>query len=94
MTANLVAFRVVAIGHVQGVGFRAFVQATCRAHGVGGWVRNREDGAVEAELHGARLAVDQAVAAIRSGRAHQLRRLVVDPAPVPAVLSSQFEIRW
>ena len=94
MAADVVALRVVAIGHVQGVGFRAFVQATCRAHGVGGWVRNRDDGAVEAELHGPRPAADQAIAAIRAGRAHQLRRLIVDPAPVPVVVSSQFEIRW
>jgi acylphosphatase len=94
MTTDLAAFRVVAIGHVQGVGFRAFVQSTCRARGIGGWVRNRDDGAVEAELYGPRSAAEQAVADIRAGRAHQLRRLTVDPVPLPVDLSSQFEIRW
>ena len=33
---------------MQGVGFRYFVQQTGSALGVGGWVRNRADGSVEA----------------------------------------------
>lgn len=94
MPDDPIARRVVAIGHVQGVGFRAFVQTTCRERGVGGWVRNREDGAVEAELHGPLSAVESAVAAIRAGRAHLVRRLVVDPIPVPQTVMAHFEIRW
>lgn len=84
----------IAIGHVQGVGFRAFVQSTCRERGVGGWVRNREDGAVEAELHGPLAAVESAVDAIRSARSHQVRRLVVDSIPMPPTGTTHFEIRW
>lgn len=94
MSNDLVALRMVVIGHVQGVGFRAFIQMTCRAHGVSGWVRNRDDGAVEAELQGPRTGVDAALAAIRSSRAHQIRELLVDSLPPPTPTSARFEIRW
>ena len=40
-------------GRVQGVGYRAFAEYTALDHGLGGWVRNRRDGAVEAVLRGA-----------------------------------------
>jgi acyl-[acyl-carrier-protein]-phospholipid O-acyltransferase/long-chain-fatty-acid--[acyl-carrier-protein] ligase len=44
-------------GIVQGVGFRAFVSRSARAHGLRGWVRNRSDGSVEALLIGDEAAV-------------------------------------
>lgn len=47
-------------GRVQGVGFRFYFERTARQHGVGGWVRNRRDGNVEAVVHGE----DSAVAAV------------------------------
>ena len=40
-------------GRVQGVGFRAALCAVAEARGLSGWVRNRIDGDVEAEVHGA-----------------------------------------
>lgn len=39
--------RFVVHGRVQGVGFRYFARRAARALGLKGWVRNREDGAVE-----------------------------------------------
>jgi acylphosphatase len=39
-------------GRVQGVGFRAFVEHEALRRGVGGWVRNRRDGSVEAVFEG------------------------------------------
>ncbi|KZE91908.1 acylphosphatase [Microbacterium sp. TNHR37B] len=47
-------------GIVQGVGYRYSLQTEARRHHVTGWVRNRRDGTVESELHGA----DADVAAI------------------------------
>jgi acylphosphatase len=43
---------VVVHGFVQGVGFRYTARLEAARHGVGGWVRNRADGTVEAEIEG------------------------------------------
>ena len=42
-----ICLRAHVLGHVQGVGFRAFVVDQAQALGLAGWVRNRRDGAVE-----------------------------------------------
>lgn len=39
-------------GVVQGVGYRYFVVEVARGYGLTGYVRNREDGAVEVEAEG------------------------------------------
>ena len=44
--------RVVVRGRVQGVWFRESARRRAEELGVSGWVRNRPDGAVEAELEG------------------------------------------
>lgn len=47
-----VARLVVLEGRVQGVGFRWHTRLEARAIGVHGWVRNLEDGSVEAHVEG------------------------------------------
>ena len=59
--AERVEFR----GRVQGVGFRYTVRMACDRLLVGGWVRNRLDGSVEALLQGERDAIDQVVSDVR-----------------------------
>lgn len=54
-------------GHVQGVGYRWFTRDTATAHNLTGWVRNRRDGSVEAELHGADAAVQAVLDAMALG---------------------------
>ena len=43
---------VIVRGVVQGVGFRFFTRDLARRYGLGGFVRNRADGAVEIEVQG------------------------------------------
>lgn len=45
---ELIARRYLVRGRVQGVGFRGFVQAEAQGLGVTGYVRNLDDGRVEA----------------------------------------------
>jgi acylphosphatase len=54
-------------GRVQGVWFRDSCQQEARAEGVSGWVRNRGDGAVEAEFEGGEDAVERMIAWCREG---------------------------
>jgi len=54
-------------GRVQGVGYRAFTEYTALDHGLGGWVRNRRDGAVEAVFAGPLPAVTAMIEACRKG---------------------------
>ncbi len=54
--------RVVVHGLVQGVWFRESTRRETEARGVTGWVRNREDGTVEAVFEGEPHAVAQVVA--------------------------------
>ena len=70
MLARMRAVRIVVGGRVQGVGYRAFVARRAQELGLGGWVRNRPDGRVEAEAAGAEEALQQFVAALRAGPRH------------------------
>ncbi|MBL8701120.1 MAG: acylphosphatase [Alphaproteobacteria bacterium] len=54
-------------GRVQGVGYRAWTEATARELGLDGWVRNRADGRVEALFAGAPAAIDGMLQACRRG---------------------------
>ena len=54
-------------GHVQGVGFRAFTQDQAVALGVHGWVVNRDDGSVEAALHGPGAVLGDLIGRLRRG---------------------------
>jgi len=54
-------------GHVQGVGFRAFVLATAQHENLPGWVRNCYDGNVELLAEGDQTCLETLLDAIRRG---------------------------
>ena len=54
-------------GKVQGVGYRASLDARARALGLRGWVRNRTDGSVEAVAAGTPAALQALVDWARHG---------------------------
>lgn len=76
-------------GRVQGVGFRAFAKDAADALGLSGWVRNREDGSVEAVVEG---DIDAFVSRLKdgppAGRVDEIER--TDTAQTP---ETGFEIR-
>lgn len=54
-------------GQVQGVGYRYTARMIADEVGVSGWVRNRRDGTVEAELEGTSDQVDEMLAWMAEG---------------------------
>ena len=65
----VVARRFLIGGRVQGVGFRFFTEARAATEGVHGWVRNLDDGRVEAFVEGDEESVDRVELALRHGPA-------------------------
>jgi acylphosphatase len=63
----MIARRLVIRGRVQGVGFRYAAVDAARRAGVGGWVRNADDGTVEALVQGERDAVERMIDWCRIG---------------------------
>jgi len=63
----MVRVHVVVHGRVQAVGFRFGARVEAQRLGVSGWVRNRSDGAVEAEIEGEPAAVDRMLAWLDEG---------------------------
>jgi acylphosphatase len=57
----MVRRRVIVHGHVQGVFFRETTRRHAERAEVGGWVRNRGDGAVEAVFEGERESVERLI---------------------------------
>lgn len=61
------AKRLVIVGRVQGVGYRAAFARQAETLGLDGWVRNCRDGSVEACIHGEPAAMDTIIVWARRG---------------------------
>ena len=78
------AVRVLIEGQVQGVWFRAWTIQQASARGLDGWVRNRNDGTVEALFSGAADAVEAMVKACWEGPpGARVTDVAVSPADAP-----------
>ena len=54
-------------GTVQGVGYRYFVRSSAKKLGLTGWVRNVEDGGVEAVFQGEKAVIEQMITLCKKG---------------------------
>jgi acylphosphatase len=78
------AVRVIIYGKVQGVWYRAWTVEQATQRGLGGWVRNRYDGTVEALFAGDAAAVEAVIEACREGPRHaRVSRVERFPAEAP-----------
>jgi acylphosphatase len=80
------------VGRVQGVGFRWFVREQARRWGLAGWVRNREDGAVEIAAFGPHDSIAGLRSAVRRGPPGAFVTEVRDLEPTPTEYPNPFSI--
>jgi acylphosphatase len=79
-------------GDVQGVGFRYTMRLQARTLGTAGWVRNRADGSVDAEVEGSPSQVDEMLAWVAEGPPGS-RVDAVDLSEVATTGASGFDVR-
>ncbi|PSP99230.1 acylphosphatase [Halobacteriales archaeon QS_5_70_17] len=84
---------VFASGRVQGVAYRANTRDTAREHGVDGWVRNLDDGRVEAVFEGSEGEVRRLVEWCETGSPRADVRDVSVEWESPEGIEG-FEVRW
>jgi acylphosphatase len=68
-------------GRVQGVGFRYTTEHIAARHAVTGFVRNLDDGRVEAVVEGSRAEVDRFQHAVEEAMASNIRETTVVDGP-------------
>ena len=91
-TGGMIRRRAVVHGEVQGVGFRYAAREKASELGLAGFVRNRRDGSVEAEIEGTDAAVTAMLAWLGDGPAWARVR-GVDVEDLEPVGDAGFSIR-
>lgn len=86
----VIARRLMILGRVQGVFYRNWSVEAANKLGLAGWVRNRMDGCVEAQVEGPEAAVAQFIALSHEGpHAARVVRIDISDAPVEGLASFQ-----
>jgi acylphosphatase len=80
-------------GRVQGVGFRYHARRLAAEFGLTGWVRNCEDGGVEAEVQGDAGTIDAFLDALRENGPGYVEEITAGDLP-PVINEKGFEIRF
>lgn len=81
-------------GLVQGVGFRRYMVYKAQQLDIGGWVRNRGDGSVEAVVQGAQAAVAAIIECAQRGpRASEVSAVTVSAAEGVENFHGRFDAR-
>lgn len=81
-------------GLVQGVGFRRYMVFKAQQLGIGGWVRNRSDGSVEAVVQGTEDAVAAVIECAQRGPgASRVSAVTVGEAPGQQDFGGRFDPR-
>ena len=89
----LVARRFLVSGRVQGVGFRFFAVEAAAVEGLGGWVRNLQDGRVEVLAEGEAESVERFARQLARGPGMARVEGVEQLEDVPEGRVGRFEIK-
>jgi acylphosphatase len=79
-------------GRVQGVFYRGWTEEHARKLGLGGWVRNRFDGSVEAVFEGPRERVEEMVSLCHDGPPHARVDSILDDDSEPVEGLVEFRV--
>ena len=84
-----------ATGHVQGVGFRFFVQGLATDLGIVGWVKNMSDGSVTMEIQGSKEKIAELITEIKKGNGFcKVKNLELEKRASIEENDTGFQIRW
>ncbi len=89
-------FRIKALvsGHVQGVGFRYFVQSNALKYNLTGWVKNLSNGDVLLEAQGDKIYIEKFLEVLKSGnRFAKVQNISVNEIPLDS-LEKKFKITY
>ena len=91
----MVARRYMVTGHVQGVGYRNYVEHTAGKLNVDGYVRNRRDGSVEVFAMGTAEELQKLRKALERGPIMaQVSRVAEEPSDVEAKYIGNFTVEF
>ncbi|WP_054958470.1 acylphosphatase [Paenibacillus dakarensis] len=81
-SSSVVRKKVTFTGKVQRVGFRYETYCIAQKIGLTGWVRNLEDGSVDAEIQGEELKIDYLIHCMKSLKRASVKNVTIIDLPV------------